>query len=73
MLKEMADDNQKNIEYEQDIYKQFSQEANGRRIEADRMLEKTTDVALRNKTTTNSTKQSTSYKRKQILALEKTG
>ena len=67
----MADDNQKNIEYEQDIYKQFSQEANGRRIEADRMLEKATYVALRNKTTTNSSKQSTSYKRKQILALEK--
>ena len=71
MLKEMADDNQKNIEYEQDIYKQFSQEANGRRIEADRMLEKATYVALRNKTTTNSSKQSTGYKRKQILALEK--
>ncbi len=67
----MAEEIKNSIEYEQDIYKQFSQEANGRRIEADRMLEESTNVAARNKTATNNLKQSTSYKRKQILALEK--
>jgi hypothetical protein len=60
----MAEENQNSIEDEQDIYKQFSQEANRRRIEADRLLEEASYVAVRNKTATKNVKQSTGYKRK---------
>ena len=66
----MAEENQNSIEYEQDIYKQFSQEANRRRLEANRLLEEASNVAIRNKTATNNLKQSTGSKRKQIIALE---
>jgi len=57
-------------EYEQELYKQFSQEANRRRLDSDRLLEEASFIARRNKTATNTLEQATGNKRIQLNALE---
>jgi hypothetical protein len=58
-------------DYEQNLYKQFSQEANRRRLDSGRILEEASNVAQRHTTTTTITlEQATSYKRIQLIALE---
>jgi hypothetical protein len=57
-------------DYEQNLYKQFSQEANRRRLDSGRILEEASNVAQRHTTTTITLEQATSYKRIQLIALE---
>jgi len=57
-------------DYEQELYKQFSQKANRRRLDSDRVLEEASAIARRYKTATNSIEQATSSKRIQLNALE---
>jgi hypothetical protein len=54
-------------DYEQDLYKQFSQEANRRRLDSGRILEEASTVAQRHKTTTITLEQATSYKRIKVI------
>jgi hypothetical protein len=54
-------------DYEQDLYKQFSQEANRRRLDSSRILEEASNVAQRHTTTTITLEQATSYKRIKVI------
>lgn len=57
-------------DYEEELYKQFSQEANRRRFDSDGILEKASTITRQHKTTTNTFEQATSNKRIQLNVLE---
>jgi len=58
------------IDYEQELYQQFSQEADRKRLDSDRLLEEASTVVRKCKVAADTLEQATSLKRIQLNTLE---